>query len=354
MPTNLRRSLHALAHQLAGGLREARRRRRAGHEQAGEPLCRPIFAVTVDMNSATGSANRPVDRWLEPDRPPSPPAGCRTRRHLEAERSSAPRLSASAQHSSTARLSPETTICPGRCISPATRRGSSDTASPPARPRDRGSPPSSPDVGARPPPWRPALADERNRLAGAEHADGRERGEPPTEWPTTTSGSIRPRAALPEWRGSSSRAPAVAPRSRREPREATRSTVLQVEPRCRAATRYTSIASRHGLGDLPPHPLLERALAGKTNAAFAHPAPVVPVHSINAPEPQRETGTHPCHRSRDCASRSLPSARASASANGSADDVLPKRSTLTTVRSGGHPASSTASSMIRLFASCGT
>ena len=74
-----------------------------------------IFAVTVDMNGATGSAKRmrsiagfsrsaaraTSGLWNAPET-----------FSLIARR--APRLSASAQHSSTASFSPEITICPGQ------------------------------------------------------------------------------------------------------------------------------------------------------------------------------------------------------------------------------------------------
>ena len=87
---------------------------------------------------------------------------------------------------------------------------------------------------------------------------------------------------------------------------------------------------RHGLRDLAAHADLERALAREAERDLRHPP--ASDHSSNA-EPHVSPAPMPVIRT-SAPGRSLPSARASASASGiEPDDVLPNLSTFTTVRS---------------------
>src|SRR5581483_3590398 len=112
---------------------------------------------------------------------------------------------------------------------------------------------------------------------------------------------------------------------------------------------------RDGLGDVPAHPGLERALAGEAERdlpAAAHPTPSA-LHSISA-EPQVSPAPIPVISTRS-PFRTNPSANASASARGTEpEEVLPYLSTFTITRSLGTPSFWTACSMIRTFAWWGT
>src|SRR5437016_453496 len=111
----------------------------------------------------------------------------------------------------------------------------------------------------------------------------------------------------------------------------------------------------HGLRNVLAHPCLDGPLAGKHEGDLAHArAPVVScVQRINA-EPHVRPAPMPV-KSTSLPDSSRPSSAASASASGiDPDDVLPYRSTFTTVLPAGTPSFLTAWSMIRTFAWCGT
>src|SRR6266545_1818916 len=106
----------------------------------------------------------------------------------------------------------------------------------------------------------------------------------------------------------------------------------------------------HGLGDLAPHALLQRALAREAECDL-HAASSV--HSSNA-EPHVRPAPIPVISTRSPFLK-RPSPAASASASGMEPaEVLPYRSTLITTRSGRMPSFSAACRMIRTFAWCGT
>src|SRR5262249_57244031 len=117
--------------------------------------------------------------------------------------------------------------------------------------------------------------------------------------------------------------------------------MAQVEARGLAAGEEDLHRLRKGLRDLAAHPGLDRALAGETKGDLGHFFLPFAVHSIK-PEPQVRPAPIPVI-STSAPSWSRPSACASASASGiEPDDVLPQRSTLTTILSRGIPSLSAA------------
>ena len=286
-----------------------------------------IFAVTVDMNGAIGSENlarSSAGRRRSAARATSGLWNAPETRSLTVRR--APSRSASLQHSSTDGLSPGDDDLAGAVVVRRPHVGDLARRAP-RRPRRRarGSPPSS--RGSRAPP-RPspgrARGRARSRRRSRAPATAASAANSPTEWPTTY---VRLDAALAQ-RGQHGEA-------RRDERRLLHLGLHELLLRRLEAEAHEVEAGglaralvdlhrlRHGLGDLPAHARLERALAreAKCDLRRAHPSPPA-VHSIK-PEPHVRPAPIPVINT-SCPARSLPSASASASASGiEPDEVLP-------------------------------
>src|SRR5579884_1360868 len=202
----------------------------------------------------------------------------------------------------------------------------------------------------------PALANERDRVTDGQHVDRPERAVLADRMPDD---DVRLDPACPE-RG-------VEREARRDERwllhlgvdevlhGPLEAQLLQVHARSVRGLVEDRHRLRDGLGDLPPHACLHRALPGKHERRLGHAAaPVVGwVHSINA-DPHVNPAPIPV-RSTSFPGSSRPSSAASAIASGiEPDEVLPYLSTFTTVLSCGIPSFRAAWSMIRTLAWCGT
>ena len=200
----------------------------------------------------------------------------------------------------------------------------------------------------------PALADELERLLDGHRACRGDRGE------------LADRVADDEVRLDAARADRREHGERRGDerrllhrgvdevvRGAAEAQVLEIEPRCRAAAPVDVHRLGHRLGDVEPHPGLDRALAREAErnlvGAGCHQAAISFVQRIKA-EPHVSPAPIPVI-STSWPGRSRPSAAASASASGiDPDEVFPYRSTLITTRSDGTPSFLVAWSMIRMLA----
>ena len=282
------------------------------------------FAVTVDMKGASGSVKRTLSsagRSRSAARATSGLWNAPETLSWIARR--APRLSASAQHSSTASCSPEIDDLARAVV---VRRPDADDL--PAElldllvlePEDRGHRAWTLARGLR--HRQPPLAHEPYRLAGPERAGRRERGELADR---VADDDVGLESALPH-RGENRQA-------RRDERRLLHlgldeilerrleAELLEIEAGGLRADAVHLPGDGERFCDVPAHAHLERPLSGETERDLAHRG--LPfVHSIRA-EPQVSPAPIPVIRT-SAPSRSRPSARASVSASGiEPDEVLP-------------------------------
>src|SRR5690242_6597450 len=195
----------------------------------------------------------------------------------------------------------------------------------------------------------PTLTDKRQRLFGRKGIRGRERCELADRVPDHVVRLDPARLQRSENRQAGRNERRLLDRGVEELVDMPLETeTLQIEARSVATNAEDLHRVRERLRDLTAHAGFEGPLPRKTERDLAHH--FLPfVHSIK-PEPHVRPAPMPV-MSTSAPSRKRPSACASASASGiEPEDVLPYRSTLTTIFSFGIPSFSAAWSMIRTFA----